>query len=175
MKKSKTQGKTILTFDLKKYNSDHSILKTYDGKLLSCGGDRGKKCYELKENSTWVHHSTLNKFRPNAVCIAMPNGLYLFEGRYNPHTSEFLPIGQNVWENGPNIPVLYSKYSIFKPRKLLRQVLRNWQQKCLSMAWYITGHKLSENELIIIKVDQVFKFDIRKNEWSILYELKIPR
>ena len=167
-----THGKTFLTFNQTRYNFDHSVIKTYDGKLLSCGGNGTNKCYELKGYWHWEHHSTLNKLRPNAVCIAMPNGLYLFEGRYHPFTSEFLPIGENVWKSGPKIPVLYSKSSIFK---LLRQFIRNFQQKCFSMACYSTGHKLSENELIIIKMDQVFKFDIRKNEWSILHELKIPR
>ena len=170
-----THGKTILTFNHTRYNFDHSVIKTYDGKLLSCGGNHTNFCYELKGYWLWVYHSSLNKFRPNAVCIAMPNGIYLFEGKYHPFTSEFLPIGENVWKNGPKIPVLYSKSSIFKPVKLLRQLFRNLQQKCFSMACYSTGHKLSENELIIIKVDQVFKFDIRKNEWSILHELKIPR
>ena len=167
-----THGKTFLTFNQTRYNFDHSVIKTYDGKLLSCGGNGTNKCYELKGYWHWEHHSTLNKLRPNAVCIAMPNGIYLFEGRYHPFTSEFLPIGENVWKSGPKIPVLYSKSSIFK---LLRQFIRNFQQKCFSMACYSTGHKLSENELIIIKMDQVFKFDIRKNEWSILHELKIPR
>ena len=172
--KLRIQGETILKLDLEMYNVGHSVMMTYDGKLMSCGGYYNKNCYELKEGM-WVRHSTLNKLRPNAVGIAMPNGIYMFEGLKNPYSSEFLPIGRNVWESGPKIPALCSKFSILKPIRFLRHIIRDFIQRWKAEAWYSTGHKLSEHEFIIIKVDQVFKFDTIKNEWTVLHDLKIPR
>ena len=113
-----------------------------------------------------------------------------FLGKCDLYSSEFLPIGKEVWKNGPRIPAtLIPDLESTQPLKLKSQITRNFQQRWCSLRNYFTGHKLSKidlinyftghklsrNEFIIIKVDQIFKFDIRTKEWSVLHKLIIPR
>ena len=47
--KLRIQGETILKLDLEMYNVGHSVMMTYDGKLMSCGGYYNNKIQNLFE------------------------------------------------------------------------------------------------------------------------------
>ena len=146
-------------------NSAHSLVLTNDFKIMSCGGsianddfDNRQKCFIL-EKENWVHHSTLSKARCSAIAITMPDGIYVFGGcGVNSTTSEFLPNGSKVWEQGPEIP---------EPG-----------------LWDTSGIKVSDEELLIIggqaclfqpALSRIMKYNIVTKAWTILDDLNLGR
>ena len=96
------------------------------------------------ENGSWLFHSCLNKSRRNAIVISMPRGIYVFGGHDSPYTSEFLPNGHKVWQDGPKIP---------RP----------------GIVWLGgVGAPVSQNELIFVTgcFTDVMKLNIETQEWT---------
>ena len=120
---------------------------------------------------------TLNEKRFGGVLICMPKGIYLFGGyepeftknpfhpKNGPLTSKFLEKGSNVWENGPEFahniyPGCYSIHDAVKDYKTFE---------------FSAGHKISNEEFILVLNRHVFKYNIASKNWSYVVKLKYSR
>ena len=135
-----------------------SVILTNQNEILICGGyDRNiKQCMVLREQK-WFTHSNLKQERNEASAVTMPNGVYIFGGKRNPKTSEFLPNESNSWQTGPIIP--------------------NGHERGCAI-------KVSDFEVILIggyfgldgqNLDRIIKLDINTNEWTDLGRLQVGR
>ena len=124
--------------------SNNKLFLTNNNDLICFGGNL-KNCYILK-NEKWKVQSTLNFKRYGGVFVKMPKGIFAFGGKIDPNSSEFLPNGSTVWIMGPKIP----KINI-QP-----------QDGTLHAVPFIpeNGHKISENELILVSNCGLMKFDV---------------
>ena len=52
----------------------------------------------------WKEHSTLRDEREFHSVVVLPEGAYILGGKLNRYTSEFLPTGGTLWQEGPDIP-----------------------------------------------------------------------
>ena len=64
-----------------------------------------KSCIEFgKDNDyVWKEHSTLREEREFHSVVVLPEGAYILGGKLNRYTSEFLPTGGTLWQEGPDI------------------------------------------------------------------------
>ena len=132
----------------------HSLATTNQRDLLIVGGTKAQLGYQLAENEgkdvlilkggKWLHHSELGGARIGSVVVTMPDGIYVFGGMHNAETSEFLPNGQNIWQEGPSLP----KKGI----------------------WAGSGVPISQHELVLVggysTEKRVMKFNILTQEWT---------
>ena len=133
------------------YNDrERSLVTTNNGEILSCGA-QSRQCLILK-NRAWVKHSTLKSVRIGAVGIQMPNGIYMFGGNKSPYTSEFLPNGSTVWQQGPEIPYFFSSLLSFGSNFLNRLSMLPFE-----CDYKAKGHAISSTELILINEDCIIK------------------
>ena len=131
-------------------NSERCLVTMNNGNILSCGG-QSKLCYILK-NKAWVEHSTMNNVRIGAVGVQMPNGIYMFGGNKSPNTSEFLQNNSTIWQQGPDIPYLYSSLISFGSNFLKRLTMLP-----MEFDYKAKGHAISTTELILINEDCIIK------------------
>ena len=97
----------------------------------------------------------------------MPNGIYVFGGSKfskqpflnGPIISKFLENGSNVWTNGPNFP-----------HELYVHIERYYTSFEIS-----AGHRISNEEFILILNRYVLKYNINRKNWSYLFRLKHTR
>ena len=64
-----------------------------------------KSCIEFGQdnNYVWKEHSTLRDEREFHSVVVLPEGAYILGGKLNRYTSEFLPTGGTLWQEGPDI------------------------------------------------------------------------
>ena len=94
----------------------------------------------------------------------MPNGIYIFGGSQlskepflnGPIISKFLENGSNVWTNGPNFP-----------HELYVHIERYYTSFEIS-----AGHRISNDEFILIMNRYVFKYNINRKSWSYFFKLQ---
>ena len=91
-------------------------------------------------------------FRIGAVGVQMPNGIYMFGGNKSPNTSEFLQNNSTIWQQGPDIPYLYSSLISFGSNFLKRLTMLP-----MEFDYNAKGHAISKTELILINEDCIIK------------------
>ena len=64
-----------------------------------------KSCIEFGQDNdyVWKEHSTLREEREFHSAVVLPEGAYILGGKLNRYTSEFLPTGGTLWQEGPDI------------------------------------------------------------------------
>ena len=139
---------------LPKKSVNTSLLISEENNLMSLGGNM-KNCFILKSGQ-WTKHSRLNINRFGGVFINMPNGIYVFGGNISPNTTEFLPKGTDVWQFGPELKLFEEKGSTYRERTFT----------------YGNGHKVSEEDIILIKRNLVINFNVRTNLFTHLSEIE---
>ena len=162
------RSKSLPNYPLLNYRN--SLVVMNDGNVLSLGGRVTKNCYILTEKSR-KYHSTLAKFRNCGVTVTMPNGVYVFGG-FNSYdytykkedclSSEFLPNGSQIWQNGPDVPDFWISYS-----NTFHNFFPSWHKGITSEH----AHKISEQELIIVRGDHILRYNIKTQIWDIFCHL----
>ena len=113
-----------------------------------------KNCLVLK-GGEWIKHSRLNMNRFGGVFIDMLNGIYVFGGKISPNTTEFLPKGSSVWQFGPELKLFEEKGRSFCERNFA----------------FGNGHKVSDEDIILIKRNHVINFNVKTNLFTYLKKI----
>ena len=125
---------------------------------MSIGGTT-KDCFVL-ENSDWNYHSSMKYNRRGAVVIQMPNGIYVFGGKENPISFEFLPIGAKTWQ------IYYPNFMMDKPQRMIETEKTGF--------YFADGHKINEELLVIIKYNMIVIVNVIAKK-LIQFKLQIGR
>ena len=104
---------------------------------MSIGGST-KDCFVL-ENSNWNYHSSMKYNRHGAAVIQMPNGIYVFGGKEDPTSCEFLPNGSKTWL------ICYPNFMMDAPQppRMIETQTTGFH--------FADGHKINDEVLIVIK------------------------
>ena len=72
--------------------------------IILCGGQHNENSCLRLDGQEWLHFNNLTHERTQSSAIAIKGqGSFIFGGENNKLTSEFLPLGDNKWQNGSDI------------------------------------------------------------------------
>ena len=77
-----------------------------------------------------------------------------------------MPNGSQIWQKGPDIPDLWISYS---------NVFNEFLSRESNGVTSEHAHKISEQELIIVRGDHILRFNIKYNVWDVFCHLKVFR
>ena len=121
---------------------------TNNNELMIFGGVDSDECYKLVKGS-WEKQNALTRKREYAVAIVMSNGIYVFGGQNTACRSDFLPNGQDEWQEGPVVPY---------------PGIRDGH-----------GVAISQTELLLVGGDgsksDMLKFNIESKKWTVVGSL----
>jgi len=145
----------------------HVTALTEDGLILTCGGEAGDgtddlSCITLDTTAmSWIPHSVLMTHRVKATSVSLPGtGLFILGG-FGELTSEMLPVGATVWEEGPRLPGIVGKVSYYG----------------------ICSIVLSSTDFLVIGGEgggsvsgtRVQQYSVTTGDWQIWSDLRVPR
>jgi len=145
----------------------HITALTEDGLILTCGGEAGDgkdhlSCISLDTRAgSWIPHSILTTHRIKATSVSLPgSGLYILGG-FGELSSEYLPVGATVWEEGPRLPGTVGEVSYYGTCSIV-----------LSDTDFLVIGGEGEGQVYGTRVQQ---YSVTSGEWEIWPELRVPR
>ena len=163
----------------------NSLIRTSNNEIWLLDG-KSEKCFILTAKG-WKYFIRFQSNMQNGIFIEMPDDYYMLGGSYCPTTNCYLPKNWKelgcwtCWMLTNPFPRSMNKCTCKDVDECKMQDIRRYGAQ---IHWGIHfnasgGHKISDEEFIVVKIRDVLKFNIKNQDWrnwgSRWYELKEER
>ena len=160
--------------------NDNSLIYSNDNEIyLFCGGSQ--EWFILTDKGWKYHQHKLILKRHNSVAIKMPNAIYLIGGSLSSNTSEYLSSSWKTmhwkgWRIGPFFPPTMDTTEFRTIHDYVTDFdMSNHKFHKGIHANASGGHKISNEEFIVIRIRDILKCNVETRKWSKWYRLKEGR
>ena len=155
----------------------NSLFSTSNNEIWLLDG-KSEKCYTLTSKG-WKYFSKFLENTQNSIVIEMPDAYYMIGGSYCslvntlfPKNCKNLNCSWSFWMFAPPLPWRMNKCTCVNTKECEMQDIRiHWGIHSNASG----GHKISDEEFIVVKIRDVLKFNIKNQKWIKWYELKEER
>ena len=159
----------------------NSLIRTSNNEIWLLDG-KSEKCFILTAKG-WKYFIRFQRNMQNGIFIEMPDDYYMLGGSYCPTLNCYLPKNWknlgcwSCWMLTNPFPRSMNKCTCKDVDECKMQDIRRYGAQ---IHWGIHfnasgGHKISDEEFIIVKIRDVLKFNIKNQKWIKWYELKEER